>query len=582
MNLYILQVFVLFDRVLCSSSIEYRGAIVLTGPERVVPFPLIFIGTNAVVLPSTTFKDLKKGTEEERKIEAFINNISHMVLSFLVADPCYEEDSRVQIIFDRDMEGHLRDVSENAWKIYKRGKTFSELLPMVCDRMLQCDEKEESRKMSIFGKNLIKEADKIMGEISDEIDKEKRYEKECFCARAKDAGEKHCDVEKLKKLIVLEELVCNTCKNLYTNLKEEELLGLMAEGCVRKIFKEEGLSEEEMKNRIYMEYCIIDGELFLHTYDRYGEEVIEELVKQLLAGKDGREIDSKYVDKVIEVVNQRKKRIEEEADRYANELMALEEAQNQKGQRVQGKKRQRRKKRSEVGKKEESEEVEKESSDEELIGAVGGICIEKKKRERKSPYEIHKRVLLWRKSPELVKKTLDEGKEKRWKGRNIDDIKRQKDVHDILEVTQLLKDEDADKFFMDGGTFTKDNVERGRKIAIAILEVKGKRRVGVVEVGTFKDPKGCNVVYHLMFRDANIREIGGVMDQRLYRRDDLENITETDSLEHFSDISGFQYPQGTRCEVTKNEREFCVTWGCPSDTAKVLKRLTVVRRLETV
>ncbi|KAG5860374.1 DUF1609 domain-containing protein [Encephalitozoon hellem] len=581
MKFDVLQALIIFDRIFCSSYVEEGCGIVdLKASERSILFPIIFCGTNAIVLPITRFRDLKKGTKEESYAKEFIRHISHVILSFTTYDIYCEDNSQLEAIFKREMGKHMEKVSKDALSVFIKGKnTFSELLMMAYDRLFQSDEKyEKNRRMTVFGKCLIEEADKMMNEIADDMDAEERRKREDFCNMIKERGEKCCDITRWKRVALAESIVCDASVSLYNNLPSEQLLGLLAEGYMRKDFKERGFSEEELKKRGYMEYNIVDIKLFLDTYVKHGSEVIEEIVRQMMMGKDGREIDSEYVEKIVQVVDERRRREEREASEHADKLLG-EEFSGKKSVRKAKAKKGKRSKKSLGGVEEEAEASE--SRDEELAGAVGGLCVEGRKPKSINHYRIHKRVLLWMKDVSSIKRALDGGREEKWKGKSIEDITKQKITHDIIEVVRLLRSEDRDRFFMPGESWVEDDVPRHRKVAVGVLEIEGERMVGIVEASSYKDKDGSDVIYHLMFRRTNVKEIGGVVSQG----EDFSTKMESTSCGEFSeseDGSGFLYGKGIRCEVWHNFDKFVVTWGNRRNTREVLKRLTVLCRPKAI
>ncbi|WEL38319.1 DUF1609 domain-containing protein [Encephalitozoon hellem] len=340
MRLPTLEALILLDRIWSSLMVERVEIIELEESKKAVVFPLVFSGANAVVLPNTRFRDLKRGTGEEMRAREFVSFIGGVVLSFTFYDIYFEGNSRFEAIFKREMEEHIGKVSEDIWNIYIRGKnTLSEILEMAYNKVFQCDEKSRrSRRMTVFGKCIIDEANKMIGEIADDMDKEVRDNVEGFCNYVKSCGEKCCDVERWRQIVRAESIVCNASVSLYSKLPEEELLGLLAEGCTKKILKKKGLSEEELSEKGYVEYNIVDIKLFLDTYDKHGSEVIEEIVRQMMLGKDGREIDAKYVEKVVRVVDERRRRREIEASRHAAELLGEELSGKKSKGKAKGKK----------------------------------------------------------------------------------------------------------------------------------------------------------------------------------------------------------------------------------------------------
>ncbi|WEL39778.1 DUF1609 domain-containing protein [Encephalitozoon hellem] len=308
MRLLVLETLILLDRI-WSLPVENIGTVELKSSEKAVVFPLVFFGANAVVLPSTRFKDVKKGTDEESYIKGFMGCIADVVLSLTYYNAYCRDNVRLGAMFEREMRRHMKKVSEDALSVYVRGRnTFSEVLLMVYDRLFECNESNERRRMSVFGRCLIAEADDVMEKVSDAMDEESKDRMKSFCCIVRERGEKCCDIERWKQIVDAESIVCDASLSLYSKLPEEELLGLLAEGCMRKFLEKVELSKEEFNKRGYMEYSIVDTKLVLDTYDKHGCEVVEEIVRQMMMGMDGREIDSKYVEKVVRVVDERRRR----------------------------------------------------------------------------------------------------------------------------------------------------------------------------------------------------------------------------------------------------------------------------------
>ncbi|KAG5858472.1 DUF3654 domain-containing protein, partial [Encephalitozoon hellem] len=338
MRLSVLEALILLDRI-WTLPVENIKTFELKSSERAILFPIIFFEDNAVVLPNTRFRDLKRGTDEELYVKRFVRNISDMIISFTYYNLYCKDNVRLEMMFKREMRKHMEKVSEDALSVYVRGRnTFSEVLLMVYDRLFECNERDERRRMSVFGRCLIAEADKMMNEIDDEMDEEAKNERRDFCTMIKVRGVKCCDVERWRQIVSAESIVCNVSASLYSKLPEEELLGLLAESCVRNALKKEGFDEEKLKKRGYMEYNIVDIELLLDTYDKHGSEVMEEIVKQLLMGMDGKEIDAEYVEKVVRVVDERRRRREMEASRHAAELLGEELSGKKSKGKAKGKK----------------------------------------------------------------------------------------------------------------------------------------------------------------------------------------------------------------------------------------------------
>ncbi|AFM98216.1 putative interB family protein [Encephalitozoon hellem ATCC 50504] len=562
MKFDVVRISVLFGGMLCSSVIEKigEGPIIEDDRKDIIVFPMIFFGNDVVVLPTTRFKDLSRDVAKERYAMNFMNHVSDMILLLMIPDMGGGE--RVDEIFSKILSNvmgeRLRKISEDVLSVYKRGKnTFKEIVMMVCSRLLECGgKKEESRMMTVLGKRLICEGDRVIREMSDGMSVEERNERKAFCDMIKRYGEKCCDVKRWKRVMRAESIVCDGFASVYGKLLPEEILGLLGEGYCRKTLKAKGLSGEKLDSKGYMEYGILDTELLLSAYDEHGHEVVEEIVKQMMMGKDGREIDSEYVEKIAQVVDERRRREEREASEHADKLLE-EELLGKKSVRKAKAKKGKRSKKSLGGMEEEAESPE--PRDEELAGAVGGLSIEHQEHKKGiNHYRIHKRVLVWMRDVSSIKRALDRGKEEKWKGKSMNDIERQKITHDIVEVVRLLRSEDRDRFFMPGESWVENDVPRHRKVAVGVLEIAGERMTGIVEASSYKDKDGSDVIYHLMFRRTNVKEIGGVVSQG----EDFSRKMESTSCGEFSeskDGSGFLYGKGMRCEVWHDFDKFVVT-----------------------
>ncbi|CAD25364.2 hypothetical protein [Encephalitozoon cuniculi GB-M1] len=407
---------------------------------------------------------------------------------------------------------------------------------------------------------------------------------------AKEWGGFLYSIERWERIAEVEKIVCNACKEICLGLREEELLGLLAEGGMKKTLKEE-FSEDKAKDARYLEYIVVDDVLLLDAHREYGGEVTKELVRQMLLGKEGKDIDKRYVDRVAGVVRERQRKREEETERSVKELVGDEEKAKSKEEKAKSKEEKAKSKRGRKGKSasapSEQEEEKKESEVEEAEqgGEVEALPVEvggarskggkKKSKGGRKCFKIHRRVLRWTKSPEKIKEEWDKGSEERWKGRSLEEIKEQKIVHDITGVLELLRSEDADRFFMDAGKYRKGGSERQRMVAIGALETGGQRMTGVVEVGTFKDGDGCPVVYHLRFKPTSIGSIGDVINPGVVEASDVGRVDEGEECE---DADKFVYPKGVRFETVKETGSFQIVWKNPSDTSEVLRRLIVYCR----
>ncbi|CAD25039.1 hypothetical protein [Encephalitozoon cuniculi GB-M1] len=539
------------------------------GDEAIV-LPFIFRGNNIIVLPTTKYSDLMKNTENVKGFTLFLNHISHVIWSFTVGDIVYTDDNRFERLFDEKMGSYFEDLHKDILSLYVQGNgTFSGLLKIVYERIFQC-KRRRNRHMSRYGSDIIKMTEDMTKLVPSEVDERKRRKLAAFLVANKKYGESLSNIARWRRIVEVEKIVCDACEKICSDLKEEELMRLLAEGSMRKALRK-GLGRDKINYRLYLECIFTDIRLLSDAHKKYGGDVIKELVKQILLGKKGEEIDREYIDKVARVVQERQKR---EIEKSMKELLRDEEKAKSK----------KRGKRKSVGVSGAKEEEKKESETEEVEAGeeaempsveVGGARRKtgKKSEGDQKRLKIHSRVLRWRKSPEKIKKEWDRGSEERWRGRSLEEIKEQKVFHDIVGVLELLKSPDADRFFMDTGKYTKGGSERQRMVAIGVLERGEKKMTGVVEVGMFKDsPSGCPVVYHLMFRVTGIEEMGNVVNPEFPEVSDVEKIDED---KEYQDAGKFVYPKGVKFETVKETDAFQIVWKNPSDTSEVLQSLTV-------
>ncbi|KAL7348415.1 DUF1609 domain-containing protein, partial [Encephalitozoon intestinalis] len=504
-----------FDVIICASveasvSSGLPSPIVETGRPGTRPslFPLLFKGDGLLVArPTTRFSDLKKNPSIMKDVKEFIENgnLTIAVWIFGVEDPVNDKDDWFKDIFSNNIMAYLKEVSLDLWKMYeKTNRTLGELVVMGYERVLQC-EKSHTREIEKFGEIVIKEADKIMKEAEKEEDEEMKRKKIAGCHSAKKYPRMLLNRSLWKNVMNAEKIICEVCTRLYETLEEVELMGFMAEGNIKNLLKKK-LGEEEIKKYKYLECSIIPIELLLDTDKIKGRDVIGEIVKQIMMGKDGEEIDLEYVEKVSDAVQGRQEAEEERRRKIERELLGESEDSGR---------RKKRKSRGGGRKKRlaAEEKKEEEGEEEELVGAVGGVSISsdsgksKGKQSERTSYKLHKRVTRWSKDAGKIQEELDKGGEEKWKGKSIKEIREQKEVHDIAEVVDLLRSPDASRFFMDLG----GGENRIQKMATATLERGGRREVGIVEVGIFKNGKGEYVIYHLMFKAIKVEEVRSVM-----------------------------------------------------------------------
>ncbi|KAL7344501.1 DUF1609 domain-containing protein [Encephalitozoon intestinalis] len=323
-----------FDVIICASveasvSSGLPSPIVETGRPGTRPslFPLLFKGDGLLVArPTTRFSDLKKNPSIMKDVKEFIENgnLTIAVWIFGVEDPVNDKDDWFKDIFSNNIMAYLKEVSLDLWKMYeKTNRTLGELVVMGYERVLQC-EKSHTREIEKFGEIVIKEADKIMKEAEKEEDEEMKRKKIAGCHSAKKYPRMLLNRSLWKNVMNAEKIICEVCTRLYETLEEVELMGFMAEGNIKNLLKKK-LGEEEIKKYKYLECSIIPIELLLDTDKIKGRDVIGEIVKQIMMGKDGEEIDLEYVEKVSDAVQGRQEAEEERRRKIERELLGESE-----------------------------------------------------------------------------------------------------------------------------------------------------------------------------------------------------------------------------------------------------------------
>ncbi|WEL38339.1 putative immunoglobulin G-binding protein A [Encephalitozoon hellem] len=182
----------------------------------------------------------------------FVRNIGDTVLSFTASNVCCSS-RELSEMFSGRMRRHLEKVSRDALRAWaQEGLMFGGVVLMVYDRVFECD------------------------------------------------------IERWRWVVCAESIVCEASVSMHSKLLPEEVLGILAERFVRRCVKEGG-GEGPGNTRGYADCGVIDVRLFVDAYVKHGSEVISEIVKQMMMGKDGKEIDSEYVEKVVRVVDGRKR-----------------------------------------------------------------------------------------------------------------------------------------------------------------------------------------------------------------------------------------------------------------------------------
>ncbi|KAL7345663.1 DUF1609 domain-containing protein [Encephalitozoon intestinalis] len=334
-----------------------------------------------------------------------------------------------------------------------------------------------------------------------------------------------------------------------------------------------GLSQDETEPLFHY----ISHEILVNTPEKFRKEVVGELIQLALLKNE--EIPPEHANMIIEEVIKRKndemkeearkiKKQEEERHRYEEELIREEE--KEKREYLRSKKEVKKVKKNNKTKK----EVKKEQAEEEVLEGASNYA-KNKDRSVVHFYKIHKRVFRWMMDTQNIKRELDAGSEEKWKKRSIKDIKKQKVVHDIIEVTKILKKDYSDKFFIDTESYLKNGSKRRGKIAVGMLENEGSKKLGIVEVGIFEDRNGRDVIYHLMFKSINSENIEKVVNSALEKMDSIDEIN---ILDDPSNLKGFNYSKNIRSETIEKEKHIKIVWRDPKEISIIIKSLTIFHK----
>ncbi|CAD26509.1 hypothetical protein [Encephalitozoon cuniculi GB-M1] len=559
------------------------------GLETRVVIPVILHQSKVVVSPGTRYRDIEEG--ERKYVEKVIKllpevawrSITHI---YALANNDWAVDLMYDV-FDKASSWRSDTVALYKGTEKKYGMKFTDLVNGIFEQN-NCILKE-------FGRLLADRVEILIQELPGSLDDVEKKREEEVLRKIKEYGRRLCTKEKQDEIIKAQRIMCNVCEYIWKREEDRKSFIMEVYSTYLKLREMESNVDEIEEPLIYF----VDHRGLINACDKYKSmDIMAELILQLFL--QGKNIDDKSIKSAVRSVRERKrleemremeerKRREEERAKNEEELLRMVEREKREESKGRGKKKggkrgageAKEESKEEDRKEEEGVEVEEEESAEvPLVETVVGGARRKKKgsREKKMGeehhYKVHSRVLRWKKDAEKIKRELDKGSEERWKGKSVEEIKEQKKVHDIVEVSELLRDkEKCDRFFVRTGKYMKGGSERWKMVANGILEEGGEKKVGKVEVGLFKGGRGESVVYHLMFRPTETERTGMVGGSSFGEGDDVDEIKKEKS----SDMSGFRYPSGVRCEMTSNGNEFRIEYRNRKNTSEVLRTLTILR-----
>ncbi|UYI26423.1 DUF1609 domain-containing protein [Encephalitozoon cuniculi] len=572
----------LFSRRLSDSEIEMVESLENGGNfETRVLVPVIFHKDKVVVSPAARYRDIEK--EERVYVEEVIRRLRSLVWHSMVYIYVPKNNDWIMDLICKvsgmSSPQRLDDVA-----LYKDtgGNCGMKFVDLV-NKMF----KQNADMLKKFGDLLSNGAETRILELPDSLREDERRREVEMLQRVKEYGKMLCTKERQKEIVEAQKIMCDACEQIWRREEDrrEFTMEIYSRYLNMKVMR--GGVERDVEDPLIDH---MDHYMLISTHKKYKcMDVVAELVRKVFV--EDKDIEDSDVMSAVCSVGERKrlkemremeerKRKEEERAKNEEELWRMIEREESKGR---GKKKRGNRGAGESKEEDGGEEggVEAEDPLEEM--AVGEAWRKKKGSGEKRiseehHYKVHKRVLRWMKSAEKIKRELDEGYEKKWRGKSVEEIKEQKKVHDIVEVMKLLRDkEECDRFFVRTGKYMKGGSERWKMVANGILEEGGKKKVGKVEVGLFKGERGGSVVYHLMFRPTETERTGRVGGSSFGKYDDVDEIKKEES----SDMFGFRYPSGVRCEMTSNGNEFRIEYRNRKNTSEVLRTLTILRIPET-
>ncbi|CAD26119.1 hypothetical protein [Encephalitozoon cuniculi GB-M1] len=598
----------LFSRRLSDSEIEMVESLENGGNfETRVLVPVIFHKDKVVVSPAARYRDIEK--EERVYVEEVIRRLRSLVWHSMVYIYVPKNNDWIMDLICKvsgmSSPQRLDDVA-----LYKDtgGNCGMKFVDLV-NKMF----KQNADMLKKFGDLLSNGAETRILELPDSLSEDERRREVEMLQRVKEYGKMLCTEDKQKEIVEAQKIMCDACEQIWRREEDrkEFTMEIYSRYLNMKVMR--GGVERDVEDPLIDH---MDHYMLISTHKKYKcMDVVAELVRKVFV--EDKDIEDSDVMSAVCSVRERKrleemremeerKRKEEERAKNEEELLRMvEREEREKREESKGRGKKKRGNRGAGESKEESKGRGKRKrgnkgageSKEEDRGEEGGVEAEdpleemavgeawrkkkgsgEKRISEEHHYKVHSRVLRWKKDAGEIKRELDEGYEKKWKNRSIEEIKEQKKVHDIVEVMKLLRDkEKCDRFFVRTGKYMKGKSERWKMVANGILEEGGEKKVGKVEVGLFKGEGGESVVYHLMFRPTETERTGRVGGSSFGKYDDVDEIKKEKS----SDMFGFRYPSGVRCEMTSNRNEFRIEYRNRKNTSEVLRTLTILRIPET-
>ncbi|WEL39549.1 DUF1609 domain-containing protein [Encephalitozoon hellem] len=627
--------------VFCLVALVYRALCTSLRQEKesgkmkrgiVVVLPLGFVGNTTTLQPTISLRNLK--TVLSKDAYSIVNRTVEIVwiYNFLDVMSIKINDEEIERLFLEEIREYLKVISRDVLKKCKESSTLYDIVEMVSEEILEYKENVEGVKMSKLMMIIERESrEKLkviesLANVKMSEDGRRKYELRRLLNTHIRSFLEFCMKDQWEQRVAVQKIVCSVFKNLYSKLKREQILGIMVGGNMGKILRPMYSGTKRFNTEMYLEMINVRYGEFLGICNEYDEGVVEEIVKQILLGKDGRSIDRKYAEKVKNMIERRRekeRKVEERkkelAERNARKLLEEEERDKAALRRARGGtgkgkggSRSSRGKGKRSGKRdadnaERTEDVEDVEAPEDVYDEKDVEAPEKEGsgdvEDVVEPYQavhsygVHRRVLVWRKDEDSIARWWNESSETRWKNRPPRIIREQKKKHNIMEVLELFRSKYRDCFFKKE-KYDVDRVagrNRWQSVSVARFWECGQdsEKLGIVEIGTFESEGGTEVIYHLLFKEMEKSSIKEVMKiegdfgveemsgESAFHEESLQGRGGGDGWTDDGDSSKDGGSEGMGCLVIRKPPfGFTVEWRGAEN--EVVRRLTMVPREEVI
>ncbi|AFN82475.1 hypothetical protein EROM_011310 [Encephalitozoon romaleae SJ-2008] len=408
----------LYSYVLCSSSSEERGAIggvdhsssVLYRRERIkkalekaaafdtkILIPMIFHNDKVVVTPVSEYHSIEKS--EIEYAEDVINRIPCSAWNTMVCVFPPNNSNWIMNLVEQffvEKRGRLSGV-----EMYKREKTKRK--PKFTDLMMKIYQ-DNCDLLEGFGREVVKNVcSKIKSLKEDRNMNEKEKKEEMMVLEdIRKYGESLQTRWKKDEILKAQEIVCEVFKYFWEREEDKRIITTIM--YLRVLSYGGG----KIKKEVFPLIHYINHSVLVKTYNRYGIRAAGMLIKQvLIKDNDCNEEYAEKIGKEVQKMESEERRMEEEKKRMESkesgcEFEVLEGLEGGSSKRKGGERR--RKGRRGVRKKEKRSE--RRMMEEACSGREGATSSKEPCDKQGSVhfYNIHKRVLRWKKDPKKIRK----------------------------------------------------------------------------------------------------------------------------------------------------------------------------------